>query len=68
MRGPFCCAAILFTALAAAASAQGRSATLILLNGRIWTENPRHPEAEAVAIDGQHLLAVACCYAASSSL
>jgi predicted amidohydrolase YtcJ len=34
------------------------TATLILLNGRIWTENPRQPEAEAVALEGQHILAV----------
>lgn len=36
----------------------GRSATLILLNGRIWTENPQQPEAEAIAIDGNGILAV----------
>jgi len=34
------------------------TATLILFNGKIWTENSRQPEAEAVAIDGQHILAV----------
>ena len=39
-------------------AAPGATATLILLNGRIWTENPHQPEAEAVAIDGQHILAV----------
>ena len=36
----------------------GATATLILFNGQIWTENPGQPEAEAVAIDGQHILAV----------
>jgi predicted amidohydrolase YtcJ len=34
------------------------TATLILLNARIWTENPRQPEAEAIAIDREHILAV----------
>ena len=32
--------------------------TLILLNGKIWTENPRQKEAEAVAIDGNRIVAV----------
>ncbi|HVP32382.1 MAG TPA: amidohydrolase [Steroidobacteraceae bacterium] len=39
-------------------AAPGASATLILVNGRIWTENPRQPEAEAVAIDAPYILAV----------
>jgi hypothetical protein len=39
-------------------AAPGATATLILFNGRIWTENPRQREAEAVAIDGQDILAV----------
>jgi predicted amidohydrolase YtcJ len=33
-------------------------ATLILINGRIWTENPRQPEAQAVAILGSRIVAV----------
>jgi predicted amidohydrolase YtcJ len=36
----------------------GRPATLILLNGRIWTENPQQPEAEAIAIDGNLIMSV----------
>jgi predicted amidohydrolase YtcJ len=44
--------------LAAAGLAQAQSATLILVNGKVWTENPAAPEAEAVAIDGEHILAV----------
>jgi predicted amidohydrolase YtcJ len=48
---------VLLAALAANA-AQGRSATLILRNGRIWTENPQQREAEAVAIDGNLIMAV----------
>jgi predicted amidohydrolase YtcJ len=38
--------------------ARAQTATLILLNGRVWTENPHLPESEAVAIDGQRILAV----------
>src|SRR5579859_1560796 len=33
-------------------------ATLILTNGKIWTENPAQPEAQAVALDGTTILAV----------
>jgi predicted amidohydrolase YtcJ len=57
MRSVLCYAVVLLAALAANA-AQGRSATLILRNGRIWTENPQQPEAEAVAIDGNLIMAV----------
>lgn len=57
MRSAICLAAVLAAALAANI-AHGRSATLILLNGRIWTENPRQPEAEALAIEGNEILAV----------
>ena len=44
--------------LAVASLAQAQTATLILLNGKVWTENPAAPEAEAVAINGEHILAV----------
>ena len=44
--------------LVAASLARAQTATLILLNGKVWTENPTAPEAEAVAIDGEHILAV----------
>jgi hypothetical protein len=40
------------------ANSQGNAATLILLNGKVWTENPRQPESQAVAIDGNRILAV----------
>jgi predicted amidohydrolase YtcJ len=33
------------------------SATLVLVNGKIWTEDPAHPEVEAVAIDGNKIIA-----------
>jgi predicted amidohydrolase YtcJ len=32
--------------------------TLILLDGKIWTENPKQPQAEALAINRNHIVAV----------
>ena len=57
MRSVLCCVVVLLAALAVN-TAQGRSATLILLDGRIWTENPQQPEAEAIAIDGNLIMSV----------
>ena len=51
-----CLSCLIFCVAAPLARAQ--TATLILVNGKVWTENPAAPEAEAVAIDGEHLLAV----------
>ena len=34
------------------------SADLILINGKIWTENPARPEAEALAISANRVMAV----------
>ena len=31
---------------------------MILLNGKVWTENPAQPIAQAVALDGDSILAV----------
>jgi predicted amidohydrolase YtcJ len=31
---------------------------MILVNGRVWTENPAQPTAQAVALDGSRILAV----------
>ena len=31
---------------------------LIAIHGKVWTENPKQPEAEAIAISGHHILAV----------
>ena len=31
---------------------------LILIHGKIWTENPQQPEAEAVAVLGNHIAGV----------
>lgn len=33
------------------------SATLLLVDGKIWTEDPAHPEVEAIAIDGNTIVA-----------
>src|SRR5579883_3385398 len=57
MRDAFRYACILCMALTASL-AQGRAATLVLLNGKIWTENPRQPQAQAIAIDGNQILAL----------
>ncbi len=38
--------------------ARAQTATLILLNGKIWTENPSLPESQAIAIAGERILAV----------
>ncbi len=54
----FQCGLITLLAALAAAEAAAQGATLILVNGRIWTGNPRQPEVEAVAIDGSRILAV----------
>src|SRR5687768_18481510 len=32
--------------------------TLALINGRVWTGNPAQPEAEAIAINGDRIVAV----------
>jgi len=39
-------------------AASAGEATLILTNGKIWTENPVQPQAQAVALDGTTILAV----------
>jgi predicted amidohydrolase YtcJ len=52
------CYAVMLLVVLAVNTAQGRSATLILLNGRVWTENPKQPESEAIAIDGNLIISV----------
>lgn len=44
--------------LAGAARGLAQHATLVLAHGKIWTENPRQAEVEAIALDGDHILAV----------
>ena len=38
--------------------ASAQEANLILVNGKVWTENPAQPTAQAVALDGSKILAV----------
>lgn len=47
---------LLLVALVSAQAQQG--ITLLLINGKIWTVNPRQKEAEAVAVSGNRILAV----------
>jgi predicted amidohydrolase YtcJ len=50
------CAALV---VSSAASAQAQVfASLVLVHGHVWTENPAQPEAEALAIDGNRILQV----------
>ena len=42
----------------APATAAAAAASLVLVNGRVWTGDPRRPEAEAVAITGDRITAV----------
>ncbi|MBI4604581.1 MAG: amidohydrolase [Planctomycetes bacterium] len=48
----------LLGAPAAFASPRGAEATLLLVNGKVWTGNTGQPEAEAVAVLGDRVLAV----------
>ena len=50
--------AVFAAALAVAGSVQAQQATLALINGKVWTENPAQPQAQAVAVDGAVILAV----------
>lgn len=49
---------LLFLALSARATADDVNADLLLVNGKIWTVNKAQPEAEAVAIWRDRILAV----------
>lgn len=51
-------AGTLMCALAWATPGQAQHATLILTHGKIWTENPHQVETEAIALYGDHILAV----------
>jgi len=42
----------------ASAAASTVEPTLVLLHGKVWTEDPAHPEAQAVALGGSRILAV----------
>jgi predicted amidohydrolase YtcJ len=43
---------------ACASAAHAKEASIILVNGKVWTENPALPIAHAVALDGNTILAV----------
>jgi hypothetical protein len=47
-----------FSVCAAVAASAQVYATLVLVHGQIWTENPAQPEAEAVAVYGNRILHV----------
>jgi hypothetical protein len=49
---------VLCLAIALQMRAQQASMTLVLVNGKIWTANPQQPEAEAVALRGNRIVAV----------
>jgi predicted amidohydrolase YtcJ len=44
--------------LSACSFASAKEATMILVNGKVWTVNPSQPVAQAVALDGDTILAV----------
>jgi predicted amidohydrolase YtcJ len=44
--------------LSACSFASAKEATMILVNGKVWTVNPVQPVAQAVALDGNTILAV----------
>lgn len=49
---------LILAAFSAGAMAQTPKADIILVNGRIWTEEPSRPAATAVAIKGNRIIAV----------
>ena len=49
---------VLLALSAACCSVSAKEANVILINGKVWTENPAQPVAQAVAIDGPNILAV----------
>jgi predicted amidohydrolase YtcJ len=63
MRVPFCCTLVFPLAIAAVAFGQTQSgplpvADLVLVHGKVWTGDAAMPEAEAVAVSGETILAV----------
>jgi predicted amidohydrolase YtcJ len=49
---------VLIALSACCCSASAKEASLILVHGKVWTENPAQPVAQAVALDGSTILAV----------
>ena len=48
----------ILTAALALTAADAQQTALVLLHGKVWTENPKQPEAEAVALLGNRIIAV----------
>jgi predicted amidohydrolase YtcJ len=49
---------VLVALIACCVNASGKEASLILINGKVWTENSAQPIAQAVALQGSTILAV----------
>ena len=49
---------LILVVLSACTQISAKEASLILLNAKVWTENPAQPTAQAVALDGSTILAV----------
>ncbi|MGI4828662.1 MAG: amidohydrolase family protein [Janthinobacterium lividum] len=50
--------ALLFLLLTATSASAAAQADLVVLHGRIWTENPAQPEAQALAVSGHRIIAI----------
>src|SRR5260370_16723188 len=58
MKCAFLSMGLLLLAVASANAQQHASADLVIVHGRVWTVDPAHPQAEAVAIQGSRIIAV----------
>jgi len=54
----FLLVSVLAVLTAGCMQASAKEATLILVNGKVWTENPTRPVAQAVALEGSTILSV----------
>ena len=51
-------AAVFLIAMTSASAVAPEPADLVLLSGKVWTGDPAHPEAEAIAVRGGRIVAV----------
>ncbi|NJK89310.1 MAG: amidohydrolase family protein, partial [Myxococcales bacterium] len=59
MKGAASAGALTAFGCAASSASKGRGpADLILVGGKLWTQDPSHPEAEGIAIRGEHILSI----------
>ena len=58
MKRVFLSICILLLVVTSAKSQQPASADLVILHGRVWTVDQAHPQAEALAIHGDRIVAV----------